>query len=70
MQALPSRQKAVYDQAFVLVSEKTGKPLANYPYRIKRENGSIEQGITDEKGQTHLVSSALEEKLTIEYEEE
>ena len=70
MGSLPSGQKPLYDQAFVLIDKKTGKPLAHYPYRIKRATGAIEKGVTDASGRTHIVSATGEEALTIEYEEE
>lgn len=35
------------------------------PYRIKRADGTFEEGITDELGQTHLVSGVEMEELEI-----
>lgn len=60
---------AKYDEAFVLRSKLTGRPLANRHYRISR-NGSIESGVTDERGATHLVVSDSAEDLTVHLLEE
>ena len=59
-----------YDEAFVLRSSLTGKPLANRNYRIFHANGSVENGVTDAGGATHLVHSDCCEQLKIELEEE
>lgn len=59
-----------YDEAFVLLDELTGEPLARYPYQIKRADGTIEQGVTDENGQTHLVTADLAEAISIEVMED
>jgi type VI secretion system secreted protein VgrG len=56
----------LFDQAFVLKNDETGEPLANYPYTITRADGSIEEGVSDEKGRTHLVAAAESESVTVE----
>jgi type VI secretion system secreted protein VgrG len=63
---LPDSRVKLFDQAFIVKDEKTGTLMPNRPYRIKREDGSYEYGTTDEKGQTHLVSTAEIEKIVIE----
>lgn len=63
---LPDSRVKLYDEAFVLKDRDTGQPLANFPYRIKRTDGSYEEGTTDDNGHTHLVSSADVESLVIE----
>jgi len=63
---LPDSRPRLFDEAFVLKDEETGQPLAGYQYRIIRADGSIEPGVTDEKGQTHLVSSVEVEQLKLE----
>jgi type VI secretion system secreted protein VgrG len=60
----------LFDEAFVLVNEKTGQPLKNYPYSIKRADGTYENGVTDSEGRTHLVATADVENLTIEVEKD
>ena len=63
---LPDSRPKLFDEGFVLRDEDTGSPLPNYPYRIVRADGSVEEGITDGEGRTHVVSSAEIEKLHIE----
>jgi type VI secretion system secreted protein VgrG len=63
---LPDSRLKLFDEAFVLQDQATGALLANHPYRIKREDGTYEEGVTDDKGQTHLVSTANPEQLEIE----
>jgi type VI secretion system secreted protein VgrG len=63
---LPDSRPKLFDEAFVLVDEDTGEPVANHPYRIKRADGTYEAGTTDDKGHTHLVSGAEVESLVIE----
>lgn len=59
-----------YDEAFVLKSEVTGKPLANRRYRIIRETGAVEEGVTDAHGMTHVLTADHAESLKIELAEE
>ncbi len=59
-----------FDEAFVLTSELTGKPLSNRRYRIFHEDGRCEEGITDLQGMTQLAASDCCEVLRIELEEE
>ncbi|MEW6369349.1 MAG: type VI secretion system Vgr family protein [Pseudomonadota bacterium] len=63
---LPDSRPKLFDEGFVLRDEDTGSPLPNYPYRIVRADGAIEEGITDEEGRTHVVSSAEIEQINIE----
>jgi uncharacterized Zn-binding protein involved in type VI secretion len=44
-----------FDDRFVLLSE-AGVPASFVEYAIERENGKIECGMTNEKGETHLLS--------------
>lgn len=61
--ALPDR---TFDDRFVLLNDETGGPAAFKEYAIQRENGTIEHGITDAKGETHIVSAtARAEKIKI-----
>lgn len=55
-----------FDDRFVLLKDETGSPAAFIEYAIERENGAIEHGITDAKGETHLVSATSRaEKIKI-----
>ena len=59
-----------HDEAFILISELTGRPLANRQYKVVRVDGAIEEGATDEDGLTHVVTSDMPEVLHVEIAEE
>lgn len=61
--------KDAFDEAFILKSEDTGELLVNRRYRIIRESGAVEEGVTDKEGQTHLVKTEAVETLQLEIEE-
>ncbi|WP_218569898.1 PAAR domain-containing protein [Pseudomonas sp. Hp2] len=63
-------QQGQYDEGFILKSKLTGKPLANRQYRILREDGGVEEGVTDDGGRTHLVATELPQVLRVELLEE
>lgn len=44
-----------FDEQFVL-TDTAGKPMANSHYLLVREDGSEEEGVTDDQGLTHRVS--------------
>ncbi|WPN32683.1 PAAR domain-containing protein [Pseudomonas sp. P5_109] len=44
-----------FDEQFVL-TDTTGRPMANSRYLLVREDGSEEEGVTDDQGLTHRVS--------------
>lgn len=64
------RELLPYDEAFILLSELTGKPLANRHYRVIRNSGATEEGTTDMAGHTHIVMSEVPEVLRVEIGEE
>jgi uncharacterized Zn-binding protein involved in type VI secretion len=45
-----------FDDRFVILDDETCEPAAFTEYAIERENGSIEHGVTNERGETHQVS--------------
>ena len=63
---LPDSRLKLFDEAFILKDNVTGAILARHAYRIKRADGTFEDGMTDEMGQTHLVSSAEAEQIEID----
>jgi type VI secretion system secreted protein VgrG len=67
-EALPDDRVKFLDEAFVLKDADTGAPMANIPYRITRPDGSIEHGITDDQGHTHIVLGTDTEALNIEFD--
>lgn len=46
-----------FDDRFVLVNDETGEPAAFTEYAVEREDGRIEHGITNSRGETHLLSA-------------
>ena len=46
-----------YDDRYALVDDETGVPIAHREYAIQRASGSVEHGVTDAEGRTHLVSA-------------
>jgi type VI secretion system secreted protein VgrG len=60
----------LFDEAYILHDEITGVILPHHKYRLKRGDGSYEEGITDEHGQTHVVSAVASEEITVEVVEE
>jgi uncharacterized Zn-binding protein involved in type VI secretion len=49
-----------YDDKFILLDEVTGDALVSTEYAIKRANGQIEFGVTDDSGHTHLLTKVAE----------
>lgn len=54
-----------FNQSFILLDENTGQPLINWPYELELESGLKMSGITDENGNTELISSDKEEVVNI-----
>lgn len=48
---------AEFDDKFKLLDDESGQALRNTEYAIKRASGSLEHGVTDDQGHTHLLSS-------------
>jgi uncharacterized Zn-binding protein involved in type VI secretion len=46
-----------FDDRFVLLNDESGEPAAFTEYAIEREDGRIEHGITNDRGETHLLSA-------------
>jgi type VI secretion system secreted protein VgrG len=63
---LPDSRVKLFDEAFVLKDKETGEPIAGMPYRIKLPDGTFEEGITDERGRTHLVSAATADQIELQ----
>jgi uncharacterized Zn-binding protein involved in type VI secretion len=53
----PAPMANLFQDNFQLLCSETGEPLANYPYAIRRANGTLEKGRSDAQGFTHMVSS-------------
>lgn len=63
---LPDSRVELNDEGFVIRDIDTGEPLAGLLYRIRRADGSYEEGSTDANGCTHVVKSPDIEELTLE----
>lgn len=60
-----SEKAREYNQHFLVVDEKTGKPLKNRPYKVSFNGQSIE-GKTDENGKTQLFHYHSSDEIIIE----
>ena len=69
LETLPNDRAKLFDEAFIVRHKDTGEILRNYPYRIVRADGSIEEGVTGEDGKTHIVMTADPEELILELPE-
>lgn len=55
-----------FDDRFVLLDDETGESAAFIEYAVERENGSVEHGVTNERGETHILSATTRpEKIKI-----
>ncbi|MEM5389222.1 type VI secretion system tip protein VgrG [Paraburkholderia phymatum] len=57
--ALPGSENR-FDDCFRLLDKVTGAPLRNIEYAIVRADGSVEHGVTDDEGRTHLLSQTAQ----------
>ncbi|HBC9565752.1 TPA: type VI secretion system tip protein VgrG [Escherichia coli] len=65
LMAFPVIKSEDFNQSFILLDENTGQPLINWPYELGLESGLKMSGITDENGNTELISSDKEEVVNI-----
>ncbi|CAI8919700.1 PAAR domain-containing protein [Pseudomonas fluorescens] len=54
-----------FSDKFQLIDEDSGEPLPDHVYAFQRADGSIEHGVSDKNGYTHVVSSHLAETITL-----
>jgi uncharacterized protein (DUF2345 family) len=54
-----------FSDKFRLVDQDSGEPLPNLDYAIQRADGSMEHGVSDPMGYTHVVSSRLPETIKL-----
>ena len=66
--ALPTMPHS-FSEYFIVRNQDTNKPMAFYPYQIKRQSGELVQGETDEKGHTKEIAGMQSEKITFMAEE-
>ncbi|HCQ1555974.1 TPA: type VI secretion system tip protein VgrG [Escherichia coli] len=65
LMAFPVIKSEDFNQSFILLDENTGQPLINWPYELELVSGLKMSGITDENGNTELISSDKEEVVNI-----
>ncbi|HHF9765330.1 TPA: type VI secretion system Vgr family protein [Escherichia coli] len=65
LMAFPVIKSEDFNQSFILLDENTGQPLINWPYELELESGLKMSEITDENGNTELISSDKEEVVNI-----
>ncbi|HFI2479964.1 TPA: type VI secretion system Vgr family protein [Escherichia coli] len=65
LMAFPVIKSEDFNQSFILLDENAGQPLINWPYELELESGLKMSGITDENGNTELISSDKEEVVNI-----
>ncbi|HBE2789042.1 TPA: type VI secretion system tip protein VgrG [Escherichia coli] len=65
LMAFPVIKSEDFNQSFILLDENTGQPLINWPYELELDSGLKMSGITDENGNTELISSDKEEVVNI-----
>lgn len=63
----PAPRSASYDDRYVLVEQRTGGLIANAAYAIERASGTIEHGVTDSAGRTHLLSTLAQAEAIAVY---
>ncbi|MCC2954919.1 type VI secretion system tip protein VgrG [Massilia sp. IC2-477] len=61
---LPDSRAKLYDEGFVIKNDD-GLPVVGLRYRIELPDGTFEEGSTDEKGQTHVVTGADAKELKL-----
>ena len=61
---LPDTRLKLFDDAFI-VKDADGLPVSGLPYHIELPDGSIQHGITNELGQTHVITGADPEELKL-----
>lgn len=62
--ALP-KAEGIYNEAFVVLNEKTGAPMPHVPYRLESARGTVFEGVTDAQGRVPRVFSAKPEELKL-----
>jgi len=58
---------ASFNQFFILRWANSGKPMKNQAFRIRRANGQLQSGTTDDQGRSPLLDTATQaERLSVE----
>ena len=57
--------KGIYNEAFVVLNEKTGEPMTHVRYRLESASGSVIEGVTDAQGRVQRLFTAKPEELRL-----
>lgn len=64
----PNGAPMVFDEQFVLVHHRTGRPLEGVRYWITKASGKVTSGVTDTQGRTQRITTDRAERLSLEIE--
>ena len=59
------KPQGIYNEAFKVVDEETGKPMVNVPYTIESASGLKISGRTDQNGNTQRLFTPKPEQLQL-----
>lgn len=51
------KAESMFDDKFILFDDDTGEALPGTEYALRRANGQVEFGTTDDKGHTHMLAA-------------
>ncbi|WP_211464016.1 PAAR domain-containing protein [Collimonas silvisoli] len=52
-------QGEAFNDFYKILHQKTNEPIANARYALKRPDGSLEYGVTNKDGSTHMLASSM-----------
>lgn len=64
----PVMMAGVFNEHFVVRDASSGQPVAGHAYRLETDSGKVIHGVTDEQGQTQLISASKAEGVTLTLE--
>ncbi|SAK64162.1 bacteriophage gp29 protein [Caballeronia catudaia] len=56
---------SVFDEAYVLRDDTTGRPLVNVFYRLTSTSGVVVEGMTDRSGKTQRIKTGAAERIAV-----
>lgn len=66
MKIIPLINDLFFSDEYVLIDSETSSIISDMPYKIHRENGKVEEGITDKNGLISSLQNSSAEKIKIE----
>ena len=58
-------EQLAYDEHFVLIDDRTGKPVQNFEFYVAGQSQTAQTGVTNADGRTSLIQSDTPEKATL-----